>query len=1570
MASAMPSQTICTDGTSFGPGSSCRRFDFSVLFENIILVLTPNLVFIAAFLILRLPKLIRKAKVRSASHNRGRRTGLGASWASRLGLPLMTYVPKDSRLTVLDRPIEAERLPVCIDWLGLARIACALIGVVLAAALMGLSQSQLLSAPAAKAALGGWSFTVAQALHLIGAVATAIVVWVERLHTRGGSFLLPLFLLSSILIDGARLRTFNSLDIPVSLGALVKYSLRSTSFFRTFAASIGIKVFLIASESVSTDAGETSEARATWFNRLGFFWLFPTMLTGFRKALKMEDIPRLHAAYSTDALNAQMKADWDFTEQSELKKHGKPTRSFLLAVIRRFPYLAFGPVLSKAIVSAITLAQPYLISDVIRFVETWTAAREQPGGGGPAPLPVEWGWSLAGAFALCYTVNAVASGLYYFITAQNGVTLRGIIVGQLYAKSLRVHLAEAGNLGSAGAVNLMSADVTRITAAMDALHEFWSGVIVIGVGFFILYQQIGIIFLVPLISTIFLLVGGPLAGSNLGQLQKEWSNRIDQRLAVTSSMINGIKAVKMAGLENFFEKKLTALRGSEMDALFKYMLQLSHLVLITNLGQGLLTAATFGALAIYVHIHPDAANSFDQNTVFTALAALNVVLMPVMMIGQRFGSLVAAYASFKRIETYLLSEEIERAAPPLVTTEPAASDEKTFTKQDVDEDEIATAPTVKCEAASLQWSLKGEPTLRDITVDFRPGVSMVIGGLSSGKSTLLSAILGETYITSGTVDTPATDAYRSPVAYAAQDCWMQETLSLRANIVFHSDRPFDQEWYDTVVSACCLVDDFAIFAAGDKRLAKSLSGGQRQRVSLARAIYAREASLVVLDDPFCALDAETEAQVWSNLFDKSTGLLRNKTVVLASNALHRLKDVDWVVRLGNGTILQQSRPEQVQLSAEDIRDLEAARKATSKTLKKGAAAAGKGKAGEDEADADAEDDESIDDVADAKDSEADEKENNDIEAVGEGDVKWKYYGFWLKCVGTFVFAAMVVSFALSNAGVFGMQAYLQWWTVLDSDTQRNKFGPLVGGLFAILALYLVCEAIDIYLCVAIMPPRAGRALHQRLLTGVLAAPLSFFDGKSSGQILNRFSQDLFSADDQWQMHLGNFTACFMSMLASIILMVVSAPFLLIVIAAVTVLVLLLRKYYLPNSRQLRRLEMSSKSPLYTLFGDSTTGLAVIRAFGRQQTLSNLSKTYTDNSQRPLYALQACRRWLLVWSNACAMICNTALVLIVVGLRTSRVGSVLGVALAQTVSLSFFLTVIIMASCEVEIAGVVFERLYEFSTTPAERTQAISGGHPEGEDEKPELTPGSVEFRDVVLSYTPGEGEPVLKSLSFRLAPGEHLGICGRTGSGKSTILLALLRMVERQSGDIRLGGKSIDSYELHDLRRSVAVVGQDPLIVSGASVRENLELEGEVAENRIWQVLKDVQLADFVKALPQGLDMVLDNKVARFSQGRRQLLSIARVLLNPKQVVVLDEITSAIDEETDAIVQRLLHTEFRSSTVISIAHRTASVVDYDRVMVLGGGEILEVDTPAALLARPGGEFRSLAAHQGVLGARR
>ncbi|KAK0528278.1 hypothetical protein OC834_000770 [Tilletia horrida] len=1559
----------CTDGVAFGPGSTCRLFDFTTLFENVILSILPSAVFLFLFLVARLPRLLKKAPVRGkGAVLPTATTRLNEKSASSNGSP--TLAAASSEGTVSPEPDlhkAQEQLDVQLptrklDPLGMTRIALAVLLVLSALTKLILSQTEAKKTQLLQDALGDWSFTAAQALELVCSCVLLFAVALERQRTRGGHFLVPLFLLCSIFFEGARVRTFNTFPASLNFG--------STATFGLFCVSLALRVLLLITESINDhDAADTTEGRATFMNRIGFFWLLPILSKGYKKPLTIQDLPEVNDRFEARYLGNKLRKVWDYTAQSNGQL---PKTSLVLAVARAYPSVVFAPIIPRLAVTAATLAQPWLIQDTIAFIESYTG-RNEPGA--PPPLPAAQGWALAGAFALTYTVFATATAVYFWIVSQNGATLRGGIMQCLYDKSLRQHLGISTELGPGGAVNLMAADVERIIKSLDPIHELWSGLILVGIGIYMLYLKLKLVFLAPLIATLIFLFGTPYIGRTLGAKQKAWSGKIDERLAITSSFIGGIKAVKMGGLEKFFARKAIEARAAEIKMLRKYMSTLATVVTAANISGEAITIIAFAALAIVVHLDQNTSLRFDQETVFTAMAITTIISTPLLQIGQRFGLAVAAYASFKRIETFLLNPERNEDT----------SIETALLHDKVGDDAVH----VNFSNASLSWKVDSEPVLSGLDLNLPPGITMVIGRLASGKSTLLQAVLGETYVTKGKVTTPAASRGGPCIAYASQDPWTQESLSIKDNIIFYSNEPFDPWWYARVIDACALKEDLDSFDGGDKRLAKSLSGGQKQRINLARAIYAREAALVVLDDPFSALDADTESKIWKNLFDKRKGVLRTKTVLLASNGLHRLRDVDWVVNLHEGTISEQGPPvlfrltdgafleareqndrRRARLSAGNIGDLLATtgrdkkRASGIESMKRLSGISGISSMLPD-ADSIHVEDEAAGEEA------ATRKENEGIEQVSESKIGFKTYMVWVRAAGVFCVVLSIASFATAMAGTFGVQVYLQHWVLLSAEEQRRQFGQWMGGYWGVFAGYSFWYAFALFWTFCAVVPRAGVKLHAGLVNGILSAPLSFFNDLSTGSILNRFSQDLFIADDIWIIFFSNFIGNVFGLLGAVILMVIAAPYLLIIVAVLFAIIYTLRRFYIRSSTQLRRLEMASKSPLYTLFGDTTSGLAIIRAFGRTSSLRNLNIDYVNGAQRPYYTLYACRRWLMCWLNMCAMIANTSLVIVVVALRYSSSASLLGVALSQTVSLSNAMNQVVSAWCEAEIAAVVFERIAEFTNTPPEAKPEEAGKPliervPHAHAVAQHAHSGDVHFKDVVLSYTPGEGTPVLKGVSFSIRSGEHLGICGRSGSGKSTILLALLRMVQHQSGDIVVNGRPVGDYDLHELRSSITVVGQEPLIVNGATVRENIDLEGTATDEAIWKVLRDTQMAEFIKSLPEALDTKLDPKSVSLSTGRRQLLTIARAILNRKSIVVLDEVTSALDAETDAIVKDLMETELADSTIINIAHRLDAIRRMDRVLVLSHGSVLELDTPDNLLERPQGAFRSMAAQQGLV----
>lgn len=1051
------------------------------------------------------------------------------------------------------------------------------------------------------------------------------------------------------------------------------------------------------------------------------------------------------------------------------------------------------------------------------------------------------------------------------------------------------------------------------------------------------------------------------------------------------------------------------------------------------------------------HKYPDSTNySFSSAKVFTALNAINIMVQPLAEIGQQIGNLVAALASIKRLEDFLLSEEKvddglepsrESDKKPESTSASAVAssvwgkpgseviplaeiDQKLgcdrghkkgpFTTSDIDSPMSAFAALSGMEAtpdpvlvhADIGW--KDEPTLSNVSLALVPGLTMVVGRLSAGKSTLLNAFLGETRILGGRAENlPRPITGTELVGYAPQDYWTQETMTIRANIVFYNPIGYDPVWYDEVVEACALKPDLAKFELGDQRLAKSLSGGQKQRINLARAVYARQASMFILDDPLSAVDAKTEAHIWTHLFGPR-GLLRGRRVLLASNAVFRIKDADRIVHILQGGQVQMRTPRDAStalasdLATQDATemidspgegssfDAEAAERHHTRQMLEDIQATAPGQV---QGPVQMERLDALEDIEAEQDTVFEEDEDqNKMDTVFEKRVGLSSYWFWVTAAQPWRVALMVFLLVFTSMSNLAYQIFIQHWTDNRKALDPGTYGPMMGGYLALWGALFFLSVVCIRFTFVNVTIPAGWTIHQRILTAVMAAPMSFFTTRSSGQVVARHSGDLFMVDMEWIMALFGFILLAMSLLGSCILMIVEAPYTAITFVAAVSIALIIRWMYLPNSRQMRRLEMASRSPLYTLFGDCTSGLAVIRAFGAVEPLRAMNTKYATNLQKATYSLFSAQQWLQTWLEIAAMLMNVTLVLVVIGRRHSHNVNVLGVALTQTVSLSGLVTWAVTSLMEVEIVAIVFERLQEFAQTASEYTVAAAsalqaGVRPasEGSSVSSTLTNGElgkeprkgveIAFSHVGLAYD--EGGEVLRDVTFTVPSGGRLGICGRSGSGKSTLLAGLLRMQDISTGAITLDGVDVRSLSLENLRHMMTVVVQEPFLVDGLTVRDNLLLGGSDldpdqdndaaqahGDDAMWALLRETGLEAKVRALDKGLATPMEE--AGFSRGQSQILAVTRALLSDKPIVVLDEVTSSLDRESDLQIQRLLHAHADlGKTVFTIAHRIEDIVDYDTVLVLDEGRVTEFGPPDKLLARPHGMFRALAALQGI-----
>lgn len=727
----------------------------------------------------------------------------------------------------------------------------------------------------------------------------------ERRKTARGTAWLPAWLFASCLFEASRVRTFSR--VP---------AIEGSPFFALTIVGLLCKAGMLAAENTSgVPRDGTAESRASFLSQLLFLWLWPTIWRGFRAPLQLSDLDELSFDFKGLSLGRRIASVWlpgsedaapqrrrswrpwpsgktDAGQELEMDEHDAttpelhsggsvtPPRSLLLVCLLSFPGAVLAPAVPRMIMVAATLAQPYLVSATLTFAESFQD--------GAVPQSTSNGWGLVGAYALVYTVQAFSTGQYYWLCAKAIVKLRGGLIQLLYGKSLKLHVEAAKRSGGGAAANLISVDLERFVKIVDPVHNLTSSIVVVAVGLYILYSQIGAVFIATLLAIALNLTLTPIAssfGTNITKLQGAWSAKTDARVNLLESAVRDAKGVKFAAYEGAIEKKLLAAREAELTCAKSYLSRLLVVISSSNLNVEIMSLATFTALGVVDLL--SGSRRFTLNTVFTSLTTIAILETPLLQIGQQYASIVSAYASIKRIEAFLRETERPPAAGTNLRPASAASlnstrDHKTRPASvnsdfSVDVDGAAAA-TLK--EATIGWA--GKPVLTNVTLSIPRGrLSMVCGRIGAGKSTLLLGLLGEADVLSGESQLPM---LARPVAFCAQDNWMMEGASIRDNILF--DGAWDAERYQTALRACCLDVDVLQLAQRDRTPAKALSGGQRQRVSLARALYA-DAEAYVLDDVTSALDAETAAALWRNLMGPQ-GLLRGKTIVMASKCVFRL----------------------------------------------------------------------------------------------------------------------------------------------------------------------------------------------------------------------------------------------------------------------------------------------------------------------------------------------------------------------------------------------------------------------------------------------------------------------------------------------------------------------------------------------------------------------------------------------------------------------------------------------------------------------------------------------------------
>ncbi|KAL9444634.1 hypothetical protein AB3S75_017759 [Citrus x aurantiifolia] len=890
----------------------------------------------------------------------------------------------------------------------------------------------------------------------------------------------------------------------------------------------------------------------------------------------------------------------------------------------------------------------------------------------------------------------------------------------------------------------------------------------------------------------------------------------------------------------------------------------------------------------------------------------------------------------------LLKVPLESGKPDLVEKQPRGSSETAI--------EIADG--------NFSWDISSHnPTLKDINLKVFHGMRVAVcGTVGSGKSSLLSCILGEVPKISGTLKLCGTKAY------VAQSPWIQSG-KIEDNILFGKE--MDRERYNAVLDACSLKKDLEILSFGDQTVIGergiNLSGGQKQRIQIARALY-QDADIYLFDDPFSAVDAHTGSHLFKEVL---LGLLNSKTVLYVTHQVEFLPAADLVLVIKDGKITQAGKYTDVINSGTDFMELVDAHKQALSTLDsiEGRPLSEKGSAnGENDGTS------ATDGVV--KEVENKEVQNNREDKVAEpqrqlvqveerekGKVEFSVYWKYI----TAAYGGVLVPFILLAQTLFQIlqiasNYWITWATPASKDIKPRVTGSMLLIVFVALAFGSSFCILARSTLLATAGYKTATLLFNKMHYCIFRAPMSFFDATPSGRIINRASTDQSAIDLSIPALIGSFAFSIIRVLGVIGVMSLVAWQVFIVFIPVIAACIWYQQYYISSARELSRLVGVCKAPLIQHFAETVSGSTTIRSFDQESRFIDTNMELMDGYSRPTFHVAAAMEWLGLRLDMLSNITFAFSLVFLISIPKGFIDpAIAGLAVTYGLTLNNLQAMLIWLACQMENKIISVERIFQYTCIPSEPPLEIEESRPNHSWP----SHGKIDLRDLQVRYAP-HMPFVLRGISCTFPGGKKTGIVGRTGSGKSTLIQTLFRIVEPAAGQILIDGIDISLIGLHDLRTRLSIIPQDPVMFEG-TVRSNVDPLEEYTDEQIWEALDKCQLGDEVRKKEGKLDSKVTENGENWSMGQRQLVCLGRVLLKRRKILMLDEATASVDTATDNLIQQSLRQHFSDCTVITIAHRITSVIDSDMVLLLSHGLIEEYDSPRKLLENKSSSFSQLVA---------
>ncbi|XP_071784449.1 ATP-binding cassette sub-family C member 8-like isoform X1 [Asterias amurensis] len=1350
---------------------------------------------------------------------------------------------------------------------------------------------------------------------------------------------------------------------------------------------IRIKIFSCCSEEdgfpedLMKDDMRYMQGYSSLLSSASYLWMNWIFKKGYKSTLEMADLGSLSEVHTTkyqreNFTNALLK------EQALAKLHKKPLSLYRVYARAFGARIALGG-LVKILGDLSTFIPPLALAGAIKYVTGIYYGDSTPDETNTKYITaldfLRNGFVLVIVIFWSNIIKLLAQQGHYHIVITESAHIKASLQAAVYDKSLRLssYTMTGGAMTMGQITNHMSVDTTNILNSTQWVHYVWSIPFVITGYLVILYFELGI---AALIGSLIFFITIPIQviiARQTAKYQKISMAKSDERLKRTNELLQGIKLIKLYGWEDMFYTSISKVRALEILTMMKQMGWRVVLMSITNASPLLVTLVSY---SLYTKL---TGKPLTPDIAFAALSVFNQMSIPLYLMPNVFIFHINAIISTGRLRAFFEAPEIEESEadsgkgtvnPEVKVRQPRRQkreDRQRLLSSNSDDahSTVSSSPFHESFEISDNIALRvrgnfiwdesaNTPTLRDIDLDIPKGkLTMVIGQVGSGKSSLLSAILGEMTTVSGGVQW---NENNQSIAYGAQKAWLLNA-SLKDNIIF--DTKYDHTRYKRVIASCSLQPDIDILPGGDQteigEKGINLSGGQKQRVSVGRAMYSYN-DVVVLDDPLSALDMHVGAHLFKEGIEGFLMRKSKRTVILVTHQIQYAEKADKIVYMKDGCILHQG-------TLEDIRDenpeLVANWRATMREMTESESELSAAEDVEEERAKLVRQISSSKVIEDKKISKGDSSTGRLVEKEerAEGSVSWKVYLSYIRALGYWTFiASLLLVFSQYGLGI-GTNYWLSAWSekgnnlTLENATQEQLQESLdyyLGGYAGLSIGSIIAGAAGMTL-IYISSLFAARKLHNSMLNSVMRAPMRFFDITPIGRVLNRFSSDTATIDQRLGGTLGGFLRFTVNCLSAILVNAIVTWYFIIALIPVFFLYLLLMKVFITTSRDIQRLDSISKSPVYAHFSESLGGLSTIRAYKQHRRFQKAIIKKIECSNLTFLYLNTGNRWL---GSRLDMIGATIVLLaglatMISALTHNLQPSLVGLAITYALSISSQLNWVIRMSADLEMQMNAMERVEYYKSIETENYDGIVDPGPDWPDK------GEIVYSGVSARYA-SDLDPVLHDIDIRFQPGEKIGICGRTGSGKSSLTLTLFRIIQTFKGRIMVDGMNIAHLPLGEVRRRFAIIPQDPVLFTG-TIRFNLDARGEHDDDALWEALEIAQLKGVVSDLDLKLDAMVTEGGENFSVGQRQLFCLARAFLRKTRILVMDEATASIDLETDAILQDVVAHAFKERTILTIAHRVQTILDSDHILVLNEGRIAEYDTPQNLLAQEDSIFASL-----------